>query len=86
MNVVLVNTSATARYSTRLKFGVAVKAATLFRLTGDSLESTTSTRLAGAKITTDGEWDPVPETLTSLENDSLRISVPPFSAVLIKAR
>lgn len=85
MNVVLVNTSATARYSTRLKFGVAVKAATLFRLTGDSLESTTSTRLAGAKITTDGEWDPVPETLTSLENDSLRISVPPFSAVLIKA-
>ena len=86
MNVVLVNTSVGTRFSTRLNFGVAVKEATLSRLTGDSLESTTSTRLGGAKITTEGEWTPVPEPLKSLVDDGLQVSVPPFSAVLIKAR
>ena len=86
MNVVLVNTSAKTRFSTELIPGVATKEATLLRLTGDSLESTNSTRLGGAKISTRGEWNPMQEATLPVVGGALKFQIDPFSALLIKAR
>jgi hypothetical protein len=86
INVVLVNTSATAATNVDVAFNGSVSSASFVALTGPNLNATTGQLLNGATIAADGTWTPLAGPTLPITDGSLQVPVPAGSALLLVAK
>jgi hypothetical protein len=84
-NVVLVNKDATNGVNATVDIGAAVTEADGTYLQAPSLTSTTGVTFAGAGVTPAGSWNPNPPFALTATGNSVRVLVPPASAVIVHA-